>query len=379
MLKSNTEKEMGIVPSSPTSSERSREGLRHRSRSAVALLAMSLAFCALSSLSCEGGSAGAATGSPRESTGASQEVDAPVARSTVAALGRLEPGDGVIDIGAPPGERVSKLEVRENQDVEEGQVLAYLDSHATRRAERDLQRSRVEEARLRVRTAEESGPLAVQAQEATARRLEMELEQASNELARSRKLSQERAVTDQELDRQQTLTELAREAVAQARVVLERERKMQDFAALEARSHLATAEASLRVAEEAFRLSMVAAPVAGRVLHVHVQEGEPITQGTLLQLGEIDRMYAVAEVYETDVPLVRPGQRAVITSPALPGPIEGTVELVGQTIRKNDVLGIDPVASRDQRVVEVRIRLDESEAASKLIHLQVDVKIDTAS
>jgi HlyD family secretion protein len=83
----------------------------------------------------------------------------------------------------------------------------------------------------------------------------------------------------------------------------------------------------------------------------------------------------VAEVYETDIGRVRPGQRAEVTSPALPGPVGGTVERVGLMVYKNDVLDVDPVADADARVVEVRIRLDPSQEAAALSNLQVAVRI----
>ena len=96
----------------------------------------------------------------------------------------------------------------------------------------------------------------------------------------------------------------------------------------------------------------------------------------ILKLGDTRAMYAVAEVYETDVGLVRPGQRAKVTSPALSQPLMGTVERVGRMIYKNDVLHVDPAADANARVVEAWILLEESEAASHLINLQVDVRIE---
>ncbi len=39
------------------------------------------------------------------------------------------------------------------------------------------------------------------------------------------------------------------------------------------------------------------------------------------------------------------------------------------------MLDLDPAAETDARVVEVRIRLDDSAAAARYVHLQVDVEI----
>ena len=44
-------------------------------------------------------------------------------------------------------------------------------------------------------------------------------------------------------------------------------------------------------------------------------------------------------------------------------------------IAKNDILNVDPTANTDARVVEVKIRLDSSALAARLINLQVYVFI----
>ena len=51
------------------------------------------------------------------------------------------------------------------------------------------------------------------------------------------------------------------------------------------------------------------------------------------------------------------------------------MEHVGLRVGKMDVLGTDPVAKTDARVVEVEIRLDDAKAAALLTNLQVKVEI----
>jgi HlyD family secretion protein len=89
-------------------------------------------------------------------------------------------------------------------------------------------------------------------------------------------------------------------------------------------------------------------------------------------------MYAVAEVYETDIAKVRNGQRATVSSPVFAGTLEGTVARIGKQIGKKDVLNTDPAADTDARVVEVRIRLapESSKKVAALTNLQVEVKIN---
>jgi HlyD family secretion protein len=107
---------------------------------------------------------------------------------------------------------------------------------------------------------------------------------------------------------------------------------------------------------------------------VHAHAGERVGPEGILELGNTDEMYAVAEVYETDIRWVRVGQRASVSSPALPQPLAGTVEWIKPKIGKIDVLGTDPAARTDARVVEVEIRLDDSAPVSSLTNLQVAVE-----
>jgi HlyD family secretion protein len=166
-----------------------------------------------------------------------------------------------------------------------------------------------------------------------------------------------------------------------ARKALERERQMKTGTSQArvdaAERDVLVGEAALAAARAQLNREQVKAPVSGQVLVVHAREGERIGTDGLLELGQTDRMYVVAEVYETDIGLVETGQRAVITSPALSEAIEGTVEIIGREVGKIDTLGLDPVARTDSRVVEVKILLDKPEIVSSLTNLQVDVEIRT--
>jgi HlyD family secretion protein len=86
-------------------------------------------------------------------------------------------------------------------------------------------------------------------------------------------------------------------------------------------------------------------------------------------------MYAIAEIYETDIAKVFLGQRAQVHSPAFPAPIGGVVERIGRKVGKMDVLSTDPAAKTDARVIEVEIRLDGESDVANLTNLQVEVEI----
>jgi len=70
---------------------------------------------------------------------------------------------------------------------------------------------------------------------------------------------------------------------------------------------------SRNLAEARLRRTIIRAPRAGRILRILTYPGEAISDG-ILQMGDTRQMYVVAEVYETDVGLVKLGQPATITS-----------------------------------------------------------------
>jgi len=86
-------------------------------------------------------------------------------------------------------------------------------------------------------------------------------------------------------------------------------------------------------------------------------------------------MYAVAEVYESDINRVRTGQKAVVSGSLLSQPVTGVVETIGSQVTRLSALPDDPLQFTDGRVVRVRIRLDEPERVAGLINAKVSIRI----
>lgn len=332
----------------------------------------------------------------------------------VVALGRIEPASRVIHVAASDTGRIERLEVAKGDRVEPGQILAYLDRYAVRRAERDYIASQLAEAQAQLaaettlgeaqaqeastRMAQIDGPqqAAIVAQAAAAQSLRAELDVAEIDLARFQQLNASGAISRQELDRQQATVNRLRADLANAQATQQRleQARVNDLRNAEAQrvsvqattnraqvqSRVDSATQNLALAEAQLALTLVRAPSAGQVIDIFTYPGEAVPQsgGAILALGDTRQMYVVAEVYETDIGLVQVGQSATITSRngAFAQTLTGTVEEMGLQIGKNDVLDDDPAANADARVVEVRVRIDQSEVVAALTNLQVDVAID---
>ncbi|NEQ45876.1 MAG: HlyD family efflux transporter periplasmic adaptor subunit [Leptolyngbya sp. SIOISBB] len=334
-------------------------------------------------------------------------------RVQVAALGRVEPAGRVVDVVPPENGRLSRLDVAEGDTVQVKQILAYLDIYEVRRAERDYAASQlaeaeallaaqtqagaatIQEAATRVGQIDQPQLAAIEAQQKNIESLQADLQIATADLARFETLYADGAIALQERDQQRATVQRLQEQVlsAQARkqeLTVARDRDLTNASAqvdsqvanlqlAQAQVTVDSAAQNLALAEARLEQTIVRAPSAGQILQIYAEPGEAVTTSNpILALGDTQQMYVVAEVYETDVSLVEPGQRASITSRngAFSDVLTGTVEQVGLQIFKNDVLDDDPAANADARVVEVRIRVDQSDVIDQLTNLQVDVAID---
>ncbi|MFN5755039.1 MAG: efflux RND transporter periplasmic adaptor subunit, partial [Pseudanabaena sp.] len=144
-----------------------------------------------------------------------------------------------------------------------------------------------------------------------------------------------------------------------------------------AEAQLQTAIVNVKKAEIDLDLSQVRAPIDGQILKVNSKIGETVSQNNgVVEIGNTQQMYVVAEIYETDIGKIKVGQKAIIQSEVFEGEITGKVDQIGLRIAKNDVLGTDPAAKTDARIIEVKIKLDNSQKVSGLTNLQVRVKIE---
>jgi HlyD family secretion protein len=82
---------------------------------------------------------------------AREQAELPPPRQVkVVALGRVEPASRVINVATAESGRIDRLEVQKGDRVEQGQILAYLDTYDVRRAERDVAASQLAEARAQL-------------------------------------------------------------------------------------------------------------------------------------------------------------------------------------------------------------------------------------
>ena len=342
----------------------------------------------------------------------------------VTALGRLEPQGEVIKLSVANAQdsRVNELYVKEGDRVAAGQLIATLQGLDQKEAELAAAKQNVAvyRAKLDKVLAGEAKYAEIQAQQATIARLQSQLRNeslerqaeiadADAELANARtnydryqNLYLEGAVSKSQRDDRLELYQRSQARLDRAearynntvaslqkqidreRSILNQLREVRPVDLAEARSELGYAIAQVRQIESELEDYYVRVPTAGQILKINTLVGEQVITGQgIVELGKTSQMYAIAEVYETDVGQVKVGQPATIISEhgGFDGKLQGTVDHVGLQIKKQDILESDPAADKDARVVEVKVRLDpeDSEKVAGLTNLQVRVKIDLDS
>ena len=92
-----------------------------------------------------------------------------------------------------------------------------------------------------------------------------------------------------------------------------------------------------------------------------------------MTIGDVARMTAELEVYQTEVRLVEPGQTVSVTGQALSAPLTGRVSRVGQIVGRQSVMSTEPAANVDARVVKVVVTLDAESSAAARAYTNLEV------
>lgn len=350
----------------------------------------------------------------------------PSSTTRVVALGKLIPEGDVIKISVANAQdsRVNQILVKEGDFVKENQIIAILQGKD--RAEQQLrdaranvaikrsqllkiqqgdvkqgeiaaQRAAIAELEARIRSETKQREAAIASSEATLRNAKLKYQ-------RNLALVKEGAISTSNVDNTQEEFDKATAILAQNKAELENTKTTLQAQLAKERANLAKLQevrpvdveiakaeleqALIQVEQRKAELdnTQVRVPISGQILRINTRVGELVsTQQGIAELGRTNQMYAIAEVYETDIVKVRPGLQATITSEygGFGGEIRGKVDEIGLQIGKTRLNQdqSNPTNDVNARVVEVKIRLNpqDSPKVAALTGMQVRVKIDTDS
>ena len=225
---------------------------------------------------------------------------------TVTAPGVVEPVEEA-QIASQIVGRVVQVRVKDGDSVKKGDLLVKIDETEAR-ARLDSSSARIDRLKSAIAQAES------------------DRDKADRDVNRSQKLSIRNVATATEL--------------ADARSMLSRF----EAALAICRNELRESEAMRRTSQQDLDRTEIRSPIDGVVAGCEVEAGEVVIAGTtnlpgtvLMTVGDLSRMQARAQVDETDVPLVRPGQEARVYLQADPTrPVSGKVDRVAPKGKKTD-------------------------------------------
>lgn len=346
-----------------------------------------------------------------------------VSNNKVVALGKIVPQGEVIKISVVNARdsRVNQILVQEGDFVKANQVIAILQGRD--RAEQQLreamanvaikrsqlqkvqqgdfkqgeilaQKAAIEELEARLQSETKEKAAAINEAQAT-------LNNAQQKFKRNSSLAKQGAISSSELDNAKEELERTRAIFAQAQAnsdntksvlqaQLAREKanlqKLQEVRPVDvdiAKAELEQALIQVRQRKAELEDTQVKVPIAGQILRINTRVGEQVnTEEGIAELGQTRQMYVIAEVYESDILKVKPGQTATINSEygGFQQEITGKVEKIGLQIGKTRLSQgqNNPTTDVNARVVEVKIRIDpeDSPKVANLTGMQVRVEID---
>jgi len=267
--------------------------------------------------------------------------------SEIGALGYIAPKDKIVFLVGTRGVEISAIKVKPHQRVKKGQVLMEFSNHVALKTHHQL-------AELELKNKTALGPERIKMQEATVSDAQRLMERAERQLENYKALAAKAQVVTELSRREQILDDAQHQLELQRLLLLQTNR--------ESELGIAQAQLELKLAKKQLEKGRLIAPRQGVILEIKKQVGETIGGPSIL-LADDSSMYAVCDVYESDLLKVKPEMQVTVSSSSLPKDLTGKVERV------------DRVVNTSSRLGKVLVKLDDSELASQLIGLEVHVVI----
>ncbi|WP_017655559.1 biotin/lipoyl-binding protein [Fortiea contorta] len=187
----------------------------------------------------------------------------------------------------------------------------------------------------------------------------------------------EQQINEAKANRDKTIATLEQQ-INEAKANLNQTAEVRPTDIVNAQAEVNSAQATVEKIRAQLNQAYIRAPKAGQILKIRTRAGETAGSEGIVDLGQTDQMYAVAEVYQSDIHKVRPGQRVKVTSDSLEGALQGTVDWIGMQVQRQNIINSDPSSNIDNRIVEVHVRLDQpsSQKASNFTNLQIQAVIE---
>ncbi len=302
----------------------------------------------------------------------------PSDEETIYATGFVEGRRQTAELRFEIAGRLDKLLVAEGDKVQEGQVLAAIDSSVLKQqvvqAEANLESAIAELTRLQNAARPETRQVA-QTQVEVAR---AEVARLEDKAARVKRLYDKSAASEDEWKEAYHLLQIARAKLDEKQALaIEVNAPARTDDVEVSKSRVEIARAALLHAKLQLEKTQLIAPCAGTILHVDCEQGElvgPSDSKPLFLFANLDTLRVRAYVEELHALKISVGDRAKITADGLPGEtFEGTVVFRAPWMDEKQHRTHKPNELLDVRTREIVIELNQADQL--VIGLPVEVSI----
>ena len=264
---------------------------------------------------------------PGAAAAANAAVKVPASPYATIANGKVDVEGGVVQVAARAPGTVRQVMVQEGDPVTKGEILA--------RQEDDAQRLAVDSAKAAVAQAQSAEDLT-----------EVNIRVAQREYDRLKKLAPDNFVAQQKLDQAQDAIDTAKATLVTQQAAVQ------------------TAQAQLAQAQYNEELTIIRAPMDGKIIRRYANPGAGASTLNVSDMFDLEPAIPHiirAEIVESSIPDVHPGQEAEIVSEN-----DQTKTYVGHVVRIAATFGARKLLSdsqneaADERVVEVVVSADNT-------------------
>src|SRR5580700_6562529 len=245
-------------------------------------------------------------------TGKAQRMDLV---AVVSASGEIKPKT-YVNIGANAFGKITKLYVKEGDQVKRGQMLVQLENVQSA-ADMDAMQASLDAAKTDSVAAEAGLNTSV----ADLNRAKSDAERSDLDWGRAQGLYKDALISKSDYDMQKATHQAAVAGLAQAQARVAQAKAQKDSAD----GRIEQASANLTHAADVLKKTTYQAPFDGVITNLPVREGETVVVGiqnspgsTLMTLADLSVITAEVKVDETDIVNVQMGQPAQVTIDAIP-------------------------------------------------------------
>ena len=267
---------------------------------------------------------------------------------TISGIGKIEPKSGIIEISSENPAVIDKIYVRNGELIKKNQLLVSFDNQ-------QILKQQLDRAKLELKHQKVNAKLLLAQQQLHIEQVEQKSNYLRGDFENYANLDESKRVK-REFKHRKHIYGISKLELANARLKLKQIQQDVEYTESRCSNEIAIAKSRLNT-------SLIKSPIDGVVLDILKYAGELANRQAIVKVASLAEIYVDCEVLEYDLPQLKLGMRAEISSDVLPKSLKGNVIRIGRIINNENKLG------------RVMVRLDSTEQASNYLDMEVIYKL----